>query len=61
MGRSSLSAAWPALTVVACLLSLVLLVLFWNTWLVFGVVIDIALLTVAAIRPDWVGRVLSAS
>lgn len=57
-GVPGLSAAWPTLTVVACLLSIVLLILFWNTWLVFGIAIDTALLAVAVIRPDWVGRVL---
>ena len=57
-GVPGLSAAWPALTVVACLLSMVLLILFWNTWLVFGMGIDIALLAVAVIRPDWVQRFL---
>jgi hypothetical protein len=57
-GVPGLSAAWPALTVVACMLSMVLLILFWNTWLVFGIGIDIALLAVAVIRPDWVERFL---
>ena len=60
-GVPGLSAVWPALTVVACLLSMVLLILFWNPWLVFGVAIDIALLAVAVTRPDWVGRVLPSS
>ena len=34
---------------------MVLLILFWNAWLVFGFAIDIALLAVAVIRPGWVG------
>ena len=38
---------------------MVLLILFWDTWLVFGLAIDIALLAVALIRPDWAGRLLS--
>jgi hypothetical protein len=58
-GVPGLSAAWPAVTVVACMLSMVLLILFWNTWLVFGIGIDIALLAVAVIRPDWVERFLA--
>ena len=40
------------------MLSMALLILFWNTWLVFGIGIDIALLGVAVIRPDWVERFL---
>ena len=52
-GVPGLSAAWPALTVVACLLSAVLLAVFWNTWLVFGLAIDIALVVVAVTRPHW--------
>ena len=58
-GVPGLSAAWPALTVVACMLSMALLILFWNTWLVFGIGIDIALLAVAVIRPDWAERFLA--
>ena len=45
-GVPGLSAAWPALTVVSCLLSAVLLVLFWDIHLVFGLVIDVVLLAV---------------
>jgi len=52
-GVPGLSAAWPALTVVACLLSAVLLVVFWNRWLVFGLAIDVALVVVAVTRPHW--------
>src|SRR5512133_3627467 len=58
-GVPGLSTAWPALTVVACLLSIVLLILFWSTWLVFGFAIDIVLLAVAVIRPDWVDRFMT--
>lgn len=58
-GVPGLSTAWPVLTVVACLLSMALLILFWNTWLVFGLAIDIALLAAAVIRPDWVERFMS--
>jgi hypothetical protein len=53
-----LSAAWPTLTVVACGLSMALLILFWNRSLVLGIAIDVGLLTVAVMRPDWVGRFL---
>ena len=58
-GVPGLSAAWPTVTVVACLFSMVLLILFWDTWLVFGIAIDVALIAVALNRPDWVGRVLA--
>jgi hypothetical protein len=58
-GLPSLSGAWPGFIAVACLLSMVLLILFWNTWLIFGFAIDIGLLAVAVIRPDWVERVMS--
>ena len=48
-----LPAAWPALTFVACLLSAVLLVMFWNRWLGFGLAIDVALLVIAVNDPHW--------
>ena len=58
-GLPGLSSAWPTLTVVACLFSTVLLVLFWNPWLVLGLAIDLALLAVVVLRPDAAMRVLS--
>ena len=58
-GLPGLAAAWPALIAVASLLSMVLLILYWNTWLVFGIGIDIALLAVAVIRPNWMERFLA--
>ena len=57
-GVPGLSSAWPAITVVAGLFSMVLLVLFWNPWLVLGLAIDVALLAVVVLRPDAVVRVL---
>ena len=36
--------------------SLALLVAFWSWSLVFGVLIDVALIAVALIRPDWTDR-----
>jgi len=59
-GVPGLSAAWPALTVVSCLLSAVLLVLFWDIHLVFGLAIDVALLAVAATRPPLAEQVIGA-
>ncbi len=55
-GVPGLSSVWPVVTVVAAALSLVLLVAYWNTQLVFGVAIDLALISAAIIRPDWVER-----
>jgi hypothetical protein len=60
-GVPRLSAAWPAVTVVASLLSAALLVLFWNARLVFGLAIDVALVTVAAMRPDWAEQLIGGA
>lgn len=48
---------WPALTIVAAAVSLVTLITFWNARLILGVVIDLALIAVAAIRPEWAERI----
>jgi hypothetical protein len=53
-----LSAAWPALTIVACLLSMALLAVFWDTVLVIGIVIDVALVVIAVTRPAWADRLV---
>lgn len=52
-GVPGLTAAWPAVTIVAGLLSALLLILFWNPWLALGLAIDLALLAIAVIRPHW--------
>lgn len=57
-GVPGVSALWPAVAVVACLLSVVLLTLFWSRQLMFGVVIDIGLVAVAVTRPSIVERFL---
>lgn len=57
-GVPGLSAAWPALTIVSCLFSAVLLVLFWDVRLAFGLAIDVALLAVAVTRPHWVEQLV---
>jgi hypothetical protein len=57
-GVPGLSTAWPAVAAVACLLSVVLLTLFWARQLVFGVAIDLVLLAVAATRPPFLERFL---
>ena len=56
-GVPVLSGIWPALTILASVVSLVLLVAFWNTRLVFGVAIGIALIAVAVLRPEWTDRI----
>jgi hypothetical protein len=58
-GVPGVSAAWPAVAVVASLLSMVLLGLFWTRQLVFGVAIDLCLVAVAAARPGFLERFLS--
>jgi hypothetical protein len=57
-GVPGLSAAWPALTIVACLLSMALLAVFWDTVLVIGIVIDVALVVIAVARPEWADRLV---
>lgn len=57
-GVPGLSAAWPAVTVVASLLSAALLVGFWDIRLVFGLAIDVALMTIAVTRPHWAGQLM---
>ena len=49
--------AWPGIAIVASVLSLALLVAFWSWSLIFGVLIDVALIAVAVIRPEWTDRI----
>jgi hypothetical protein len=57
-GVPVLSDIWPALTIGACLLSMALLAAFWDTTLVIGIGIDIALLVIAVARPEWADRLV---
>jgi hypothetical protein len=57
-GVPGVSAVWPALAVVACLLSAALLTIFWSRQLVLGLAIDVALVAVAVMRPGFVERFL---
>lgn len=57
-GVPELSGVWPALTVVACLLSMALLAAFWDTVLVIGIVIDATLVVIAVTRPGWADRLI---
>ena len=52
-GVPGLSAAWPILAIVASAFSLVLLVAFWDTRVTLGVIIDLALITLAVTQPSW--------
>jgi hypothetical protein len=56
-GVPGLSGPWPAIAIVASVLSLALLVAFWSLSLIFGVLIDVALIAVAVIRPEWTDRI----
>jgi hypothetical protein len=44
---------WPGLALAAAAASLGVLVLFWDRQLVWGVVIDVAIVVVALWRPGW--------
>lgn len=57
-GVPGLSAVWVAITVVAALLSTVLLVAFWDIHLVFGFALDVAIFAVAAARPYWAEQLI---
>lgn len=52
-GVPVLGPLWPGLAVAAATSSLLMLVVFWNAQLIIGVVIDVAALVVAVVRPDW--------
>jgi hypothetical protein len=56
-GVPGLADAWPGIAIVASVLSLALLVAFWSWSLIFGVLIDVALIAVAVIRPEWTDRI----
>ncbi len=53
LGVPGLSTIWPVLAVAGSVASLVTLVLFWNTQLLFGVAIDVVLIVLALLRPGW--------
>ncbi|MFZ0157702.1 MAG: hypothetical protein WAL50_01625 [Kineosporiaceae bacterium] len=59
-GVPGLSEAWPALTLVAGLLSAALMITFWNPQLVFGLALDAGLIVIAVSRPDWAQHLLTA-
>jgi hypothetical protein len=53
MGVPGLAGVWVPLAIAAAGLSLALLVAFWDTRLLAGVAIDLAIILVAVSRPDW--------
>ena len=57
-GLPGLSGIWPTLTIVACLLSIALLAVFWDTALVIGIGLDVALVVIAVARPEWADRLV---
>ena len=52
-GVPGLSMAWPILAIIASTLSLALLIAFWDTRVVLGVIIDAALIALAVTQPAW--------
>jgi hypothetical protein len=52
-----LTSVWPALAIVGSALSLLLLVAFWSWSLVFGVLINVAIIAIAVVRPEWTDRI----
>lgn len=58
-GVPGIATAWPVLAVLAGALSLVLLVAYWDSRLVLGLVIDAALISLAVIRPAWLREVFT--
>lgn len=56
-GVPGLSAVWPSLAVIGSASSLATLILFWNAQLLLGVAIDVGLIIVALVRPEWTDRI----
>ena len=55
-GVPGLTSIWPALAIIGSALSLLLLVTFWSWSLVFGILINLAIIAIAVIRPEWTDR-----
>lgn len=56
-GVPGLTSIWPALAIIGSALSLVLLIAFWSWSLIFGVLINVAIIAIALIRPEWTDRI----
>lgn len=57
-GMPGLSGAWPVLAIVSATLSLILLGAYWNSHLVAGICIDLALIGLAATQPAWFEKIV---
>ena len=57
-GVPGLSGVCPLLAIVAAALSLSLLVAFWHRQFFVGIGIDVALIALAATRPEWVEKIV---
>ena len=57
-GVPGLFGVWPLIAVVAAVLSLGLLIAFWNSQLVAGIGIDVALIALALVRPGWLEKIV---
>lgn len=57
-GVPGLAGAWSGITIVAAILSLALLVAFWDRQLWIGALIDLLLVAAAVVRPWWVDALL---
>jgi hypothetical protein len=55
-GIPGLASIWPALTIIAAAISLVLLATFWSTQMVYGVAINVGLILIAVLQPGWTDR-----
>ena len=56
-GVPRLSSIWDMYTVAAAVTSLALLFAFWGNRLVFGVALDVALIAVVVMRPEWTQQI----
>lgn len=56
-GVPILANAWPAIAVAAAVSSLALLTAFWDVHLVFGLILDLAVIVVAVMRPAWTQQI----
>jgi hypothetical protein len=56
-GVPGLATAWPVLALVAAAASLAVLVVFWDTRLLWGVAIDVVLVVLAVWRPEWTEQI----
>jgi hypothetical protein len=52
-GIPGLSSNWPAPTIIAAAISLVLLAAFWSTRMVYGAAINLGLILIAVLQPSW--------